>query len=481
MNRVSLRIRIFLAMIFLVGLASVLIAVVTVTQYKKQTKEYYYSRFDRKERAAQKNVNYELENTIYPAAQHFLGFIFRDRIYEIGKIHKMKMSIYDLNGKMQINSYEPWFRVFKEKIALNVLSTLKKKDKYEESIALKGGNISQFAYSYIYDKNRNKVGILKVEYVQDNTQEEQQLNSFLNRLFLVYAVMFILAIVFAYFLSSYITRSLQTISDKIQETKLLKKNQKIEVSNTTSEIASIVDAYNLMIDELEKSAEKLAKGEREQAWREMAKQVAHEIKNPLTPMKLTVQSFERNFDPNEEGAKEKVKDYAQILIQQIDVMSSIATSFSDFAKMPKKNIERIDLVSVVKSSIDIFYENDINFQSNKEEIYLNLDKNQMIRVVNNLVKNAVQATELVEHSIINVALEERESEILILVKDNGKGIQDLDKELIFEPKFTTKSSGMGLGLPMVKNIIEAYGGNIQFNSVVGLGTEFKIILPKEEN
>jgi len=481
MNRVSLRIRIFLAMILLVGLASVLIAVVTVSQYKKQTKEYYYSRFDRKERAAQKNVNYELENTIYPAAQQFLGFIFRDRIYEIGKVHKMKMSIYDLNGLLQINSYEPWFRISKERITANVIKTLKKKDKFEESVALEGGDISQLAYSYIYDKNRNKVGILKVEYVQDNTQEVAQLNSFLKRLLLVYASMFILAIAFAYFLSSYITRSLQTISDKIQETKLLKKNQKIQVSNTTSEIASIVDAYNLMIDELEKSAEKLAKGEREQAWREMAKQVAHEIKNPLTPMKLTVQSFERNFDPNEEGVQEKVKDYAQILIQQIDVMSSIATSFSDFAKMPKKNVERIDLVSIVKSSIDLFYENDIDFQSTQEEIYLNLDKNQIIRVVNNLVKNAIQATESIQTAAISVFVEEKELEVCIAVKDNGKGIEDIDKELIFEPKFTTKSSGMGLGLPMVKNIVEAYGGTIQFNSVVGLGTEFKIILPKEEN
>ncbi|NJB81613.1 sensor histidine kinase [Wenyingzhuangia aestuarii] len=478
MNKVSLRIRIFLAMLLLVGLASVLIAVVTVKQYKEQTKEYYYSRFDRKERAAQKNINYELENTIYPAAQQFLGFIFRERIYEIATVHKMKMSIYDLNGQLQINSYEPWFRIFKEKITPNILSTLKKKDKFEESVALESGKIAQLAYSYIHDRNMNKVGILKVEYIQDNTQEEEQLAFFLNRLFLVYGVMLLLSIVFAYFLSSYITRSLQSISDKIQETKLLKNNQKIDVAGTTSEIASIVEAYNNMIDELEKSAEKLAKGEREQAWREMAKQVAHEIKNPLTPMKLTVQSFERTFDPNEEGIREKVKDYAQMLTQQIDVMSSIATSFSDFARMPQKNIEDIDLVAVVKSSIDIFYENHIEFHTNKEEIHLNLDKNQITRVLNNLVKNAVQATESVEQSKIEVILEDKATQVVLYVKDNGKGIEEADKELIFEPKFTTKSSGMGLGLPMVKNIVEAYGGSVTFESILNQGTLFKIVLPK---
>lgn len=467
-------------MLLLVALASVLIAVVTVNQYKKQTKEYYSSRFDRKERAAQKNVNYELENTIYPAAQQFLGFIFKERIYEIATVHKMKMSIYDLNGELQINSYQPWFRFFKEKISIKIITYLKRNEKYEESMALESGKISQFAYSYIKDKNQNKVGILKVEYLQDNVQKKEQLSSFLNRLYLVYGVMFLLAVVFAYFLSSYITRSLKSISDKIQETKLLKKNERIDTIGMTSEISFIVEAYNQMIDELEKSAERLAKSEREQAWREMAKQVAHEIKNPLTPMKLTVQSFERNFDPEEEGVREKVKDYAGILIQQIDVMTSIATSFSDFARMPKKNIEYIDLVHVVKSSIEIFYENDIAFYSSKDEIYLNLDKNQIIRVLNNLMKNSIQATESIENPKVEVRLEENKDNVIIYIKDNGEGIKDTDKEFIFEPKFTTKTSGMGLGLPMVKNIIENYDGKIEFNSVKDLGTEFKIMLPKKE-
>ena len=478
MNRVSLRIRIFLAMLLLVGLASIFIAIVTVRQYKKQTKEYYDSRFERKETAAQKNVNFELENTIYPAYQQFLGFIFRERIHEIATVHDMKMSIYDLNGKLQINSFDPWFRVFKDRMPIQILEDLKEKETYKESINLENGKISQSSYSYIHDRNMNKVGILKIEYVQDNSQEEEELTSFLNRLFVVYAVMLLLAVAFAYFLSSYITRSLKSISDKIQETKLLQNNQKIDTKDSTPEIASIVDAYNQMIDELEESAEKLAKSEREQAWREMAKQVAHEIKNPLTPMKLTVQSFERNFDPNAEGIREKVKDYSLMLTQQIDVMSSIATSFSDFARMPQKNIERVDLVKTIKSAIDIFYEIEIDFYTDQEEIFLNLDKNQITRVINNLVKNATQATEGVEDPRIEVKIKESSKEVVISVKDNGKGITDADKQLIFEPKFTTKTSGMGLGLPMVKNIVETYNGEVEFNSVVGLGTEFKIILPK---
>ncbi len=479
MNRISLRIRIFLSMLLLVGLASILIAVVTVKQYKKQTRDYYYSRFDRKEKAAQKNINYELENTIYPANQQFLGFIFKERIYEIATVHKMKMSIYDLNGRLKINSYEPWFRIFQEKIPNNILLQLKREEKIEISTPLKSGKISQLSYSYINDRNLNKVGILKVEYLQDNTQEQQQLSLFLNKLYYVYGAMLLLAIVFAYFLSSYITSSLQSISNKLQKTKLLKKNEKISTTGITPEITSIVEAYNLMIDELEESASKLAKSEREQAWREMAKQVAHEIKNPLTPMKLTVQSFERTFDPNEDGIREKVKDYAQMLTQQIDVMSSIATSFSDFARMPQKNIETIELISVIKSAVDIFYENEIQLNANVNEVFIDLDKNQITRVLNNLVKNAIQATEATTTPEIKITIFNQKNKVLITVEDNGKGIKEKDKEHIFEPKFTTKTSGMGLGLPMVKNIVETYGGKVTFESILNKGTIFKVTLPNK--
>jgi len=464
-------------MLLIVVLACVLMAIVTVQQYKKQTEDYYSARFERKEKAAQKNINYELENTIYPVAPQFLSFIFRQRVYEIATVHKMRMSIYDLGGRLQINSYEPWFGTFADQISPKIIKQLKETDKYEVSSALESGKISQLAYSYILNRQGDKVGVLKVEYIQDNRQQAKQLSSFLNRLYVVYAVTLVLAIVIAYFLSSFITRRLKSISEKILETKLLKKNEKIEINEITPELVPIVDSYNQMIDDLEDSAKKLAKGEREQAWREMAKQVAHEIKNPLTPMKLTVQSFERTFNPNEKGIKEKVKDYAEMLTQQIDVMSSIATSFSDFAQMPQKNIEHIDLVSVVKSAVDIFYENKIMFSTNLEEIFIDADKNQMTRVLNNLVKNAIQATDHLEVSKIGVELEFADQHVFLYVKDNGKGISKADEAKIFEPKFTTKTSGMGLGLPMVKNIIEAYGGSVNFQSVEGLGTTFKIIIP----
>jgi nitrogen fixation/metabolism regulation signal transduction histidine kinase len=265
----------------------------------------------------------------------------------------------------------------------------------------------------------------------------------------------------------------------MHQTRLNQRNEKIVLDASSSEIEILVEAYNNMIDQLEESASKLAKSEREQAWREMAKQVAHEIKNPLTPMRLTIQSFERKFNPEDENIKQKLSEYTKTLIQQIDLMSSIASAFSDFAKMPPQNKEEIEVMNVIKLAIDIFNEENIQFQCEESEIHAFLDKAQLIRIITNLVKNALQATEEVENPMIIVAVSSLDNSLKITVFDNGKGITDEMKELIFEPKFTTKTSGMGLGLAMIKSIIEAYDGTISFVSEKNKGTTFTVILPKK--
>lgn len=301
----------------------------------------------------------------------------------------------------------------------------------------------------------------------------------MSRLLFVYLFMFILAIILAYFLSSYITRSIQTISQKIKETRLNKRNEKITLEAASSEINSLVESYNNMIDQLEESAVKLAQSEREQAWKEMAKQVAHEIKNPLTPMRLSVQSFERKFNPEAPNIKEKLTEYSQTLIQQIDVMSSIASAFSDFAKMPTQRREKLDVIDVVKHALDIFTENYIIYIAEESNLMANLDKTQLIRIVTNLVKNATQAMKKDgTPPKIEVKVASENNNVKITVSDNGKGIIEKNKDLIFEPKFTTKTSGMGLGLPMIKKIIETYDGSISFSSTEGIGTVFTVILPK---
>ena len=481
-KKVSLRIRIFFSMILLVLLASILILGVTVYQYDEQTQDYNLQRFERKESTATQIIDLELSNkTTYPVNTENLYKIFKERIYEISSINRLNISIYDLNGNLLVSSIT---NAFEENnigpLSYNVLKDLAQNSNHRiVKTRVEDGNGYQSSYSYINDPKFKRIGIVEFQFTQDNSEIEYELREFISRLSLVYLLMLIIAIALAYFLSSYITKSIKSISDKMEQTQLNQRNEKILLHAAGSEIEILVDAYNNMIDQLEGSAIKLAKSEREQAWREMAKQVAHEIKNHLTPMRLSVQSFERKFNPEDENIREKLSEYSKTLIQQIDVMSAIASAFSDFAKMPTQNKEEIEVISVIKLAIDIFNDESIQFHSEEKELFAFLDKTQLIRVLTNLVKNALQATEETENPEIIVDVSSESEFLKISVSDNGKGIANELKELIFEPKFTTKTSGMGLGLAMIKNIIEAYDGNISFTSEKNKGTTFTVILPKK--
>ena len=476
-RKLSLRIRIFLSMILLIVLTYILIAFMTIYQYNEQTDNYNKRRFERKENATRLSIKYELDNATHTLKTPELDAFFAEPIVEIAKVHKVNINLYDLKGNLLLSS-KSVAQDSLDFISKKDLLSLKKNHRLIQGVDV-GEKRLQSSYTYLENSIGELVGILKLHYVQDNSVQDRDLNEFLQRLAYVYFLMFVIAIVFAYFLSSYITRSLNTIIEKIGKTGLQSKNEKIVMGDTSSEITKLVFAYNNMIEQLEETAVKLAASEREQAWREMAKQVAHEIKNPLTPMRLTVQSFERRFNPEDPKIIEKLKEYSDSLIQQIDIMSSIATAFSDFAQMPSQQKELIDAVAVVKKALDIFEDRNIIFEANTERAEVLVDKSQLVRVVTNVIKNAIHAVEDVKKPKIKVALNDGEKSFEIKVQDNGKGIEEALKELIFEPKFTTKTSGMGLGLAMSKKIIETYNGSITFVSEEGKGAEFTITIPKE--
>ncbi|MBE0423458.1 MAG: GHKL domain-containing protein [Lutibacter sp.] len=480
-KRLSLRIRIFLAMILLILLASVLIAAVTIYQYKEQTDEYNKSRLERKEQSIHAAITYWLNSgNTFPLETKNLPYIFKDKIYEISNIEKAELNIYDLEGNLVKSSHSGFVKSDAPTLLSdNILEAISNNFQhiYINEKVVKD-NSYQSSYSYITDNKFKPFGILNLRYVQDNSEQNKDLREFLYRLTLVYAIMFVLAILMAYFISSYITRSLKAITEKISQTRLSKRNEKIILTDSSTEIATLITAYNEMVDELEESAIKLAKGEREQAWREMAKQVAHEIKNPLTPMRLTVQSFQRKFDPNDPNIHEKINEFSNMLIQQIDTLSTIASAFSNFANMPAQNREEIDVVQVVKKALDIFTEDYISFFPKKSSIIAKMDKTQVIRVVTNLVKNATQSLDDVENKKLEVTVSEDDENVCITIADNGKGISEEDAVRVFEPKFTTKTSGMGLGLAMVKNIVDAYDGSVTFTSQTNVGTVFTVKLPK---
>ena len=482
--KLSLRNRIFISMMLLVLGASILIAGITVFQYKQESEDYHRERLERKEQAIRENIRFVLEKTTHVVNTENVPVILKEdkKIYEISEVHDMQLNVYDLQGKLMIKSNESFFRdttnVQIPRYILNKLESSSQKRYLKRSQV--NGQKFQSSYTFINDTQFKPLAILYLPYLQDDENLQKDLNEFLMKLGEVYLFMFLLAIVMSYFLSNYITKSLKIVSQKIVETRLDKRLEKIQIDNASEEIYALVSAYNSMIDELEESAVKLATGEREQAWREMAKQVAHEIKNPLTPMRLTVQSFQRKFDPEDPNVRQKVEEYSNTLIHQIDTMSAIASAFSNFAKMPAQQNEILNVPKIVKLALDIFNENYIVFNSEKEEILAKFDRTQLIRVVTNLVKNATQALIYEENPKILVEVLEDEEMVIIKVTDNGVGVAQEDKEKVFEPKFTTKSSGMGLGLAMVKNIVETYEGDISFISEKDKGTIFTVKFPKQK-
>jgi len=467
-------------MIVLVLIASILMASISIIQFKNEAKEYHQDRLERKEKAIKEHINYVLSTTTYPLSTRNLSLIFKDKIHELAQIHNLEINIYGLDGKL-LKSSKSSFSVdsISPPIPKYILRLVQSSiDKRYVDITNIDGLRNRSSYSQIKDEKFKPLGILNLPYVEDDGFYEKELQNFMIRLGQVYSFMLLIAFALAYFLSSYITKSLKTISDKIGETSLNQKNEKIVLEANSKEINLLIKAYNGMVDKLEQSAVKLAQSEREEAWREMAKQVAHEIKNPLTPMRLTVQSFERKFDPHDPYLKQKLKDYSETLIQQIDTMSSVASAFSNFASMPAQQNETLNVLEVVELALDIFNEDYIVFQSDEKEIISKMDRTQLIRVITNLVKNAIQAIpEQQENKSVLVSVKRKDNQVLIAVKDNGIGIEPHNMSRIFEPKFTTKNSGMGLGLGIIKNIIENYKGTITFKSEFGKGTTFTVALP----
>lgn len=339
------------------------------------------------------------------------------------------------------------------------------------------------AYTIIKNDNGKILGYLNIPYFARQDEMEKELSFFAGALINLYVVLFLLSIFIAIIISRLIAEPLQLIRSRLGDISLGKPNTPI-AWDSNDEIGLLINEYNRMIIQLEESAEKLARSERESAWREMARQVAHEIKNPLTPMKLSAQHLQRTWKESPEEFDLRLQKFTQNLIEQIDTLSNIANEFSDFAKMPRPNVQKIDIYKIASQSVEFFKpatKSHIILQKKAESTLVLADKDQMIRVFNNLIKNAIQAIDAEEDGLIEISICREKEMIQVSIRDNGNGIDDDLKEKIFRPNFTTKTSGMGLGLAMVKNIISSHGGNIWFESENQKGTTFFFTLPIVEN
>jgi two-component system, NtrC family, nitrogen regulation sensor histidine kinase NtrY len=281
-------------------------------------------------------------------------------------------------------------------------------------------------------------------------------------------------------ISSRLTSPLRMLSAGLASVELGKKSEHLSYSEH-DEIGDMVKQYNRMVDEIEESANKLANSEREYAWREMAKQVAHEIKNPLTPMKLNIQQLYKSWKDSVPGFEKKLERFTKNQIEYIENLSSIASAFSSFAKMPGAKPVEIDLLVQIKTTLELFKNSDnVTFRVNwphENRIIVYADKEHLNSIFSNLIKNGIQSVPSGREGIIKINLDLKSDKIVVSVSDNGTGIPDKLKKNLFTPNFTTKSSGMGLGLSIVKRYVESANGRIWFESEIDKGSVFYIELP----
>jgi signal transduction histidine kinase len=314
--------------------------------------------------------------------------------------------------------------------------------------------------------------------------QEKELYTFWENLLNVYVFLLLITAAIGILVANRIADPLVRMVEKLKGTNL-NANEPLQW-DSEDEIGELVKAYNNMIGQLEESAQKLKQSEREGAWREMAKQVAHEIKNPLTPMKLHLQHLKRVFDTDPEQAKPMMEKVSKTLIDQIDGLSRIASEFSNFAQMPQAENATFVLNNLLDSVHQLFQKEAgedvlITLDLCADTLSVFADREQLMRVFNNLIKNAIQSIPEDRNGDVYIILEGTESLVTVKIVDNGAGIPADKRDRVFQPSFTTKNSGMGLGLAMSKNIVEAANGRIWFETEEDHGTTFFVELPRQKD
>lgn len=401
----------------------------------------------------------------------------------LAEVNAADLNLYDINGNLIYTTQPKLYagQVVAPKMNAMAFLHLSKLQKTEHINDERLGDLNFIsAYTSIRNSRNEPVAYLGLPYLSNEQEFQQNIGVFLNALINIYTLVFVAIGFFAVFVANQITSPLSLIQKILSETNIGRKNEPI-VWNRNDEIGNLIREYNNMIAALEESALRLARSERESAWREMAKQIAHEIKNPLTPLKLGVQLLEKSWKEKDPNFDKKFEKFSKSFIEQIESLSHIASEFSNFAKMPDTVLTEVNLKQIIERSIEVYSQMQnvtISFMDKTDTaIFVKGDKDQLLRSFNNLIKNSVEAIPEGRQGMISISLRSKESMADIVIRDNGNGIPEHLEPRIFAPNFTTKSSGTGLGLAFVKQAIENMGGSITYETEPQKGTTFYLRIP----
>lgn len=443
---------------------------------EKKYKEQQIANLESKKSYIQKELQemYYWNQDLYNQNSQALNFYLQDLSY----IYHTDIHVYDNSGQL-VGSSQPI--IFNKNLIGTRISPVpffkanSNINQYEHI-----GNLNYLTgYTDFYNGDYLQIGFIAIPQFFSQDEIKTEIESFLSVIIHIYLIICLLAILLSIFIGKQLSAPLILLENKLKDMQLGRRNEKIDYK-LNDEIGQLVIQYNRTIDELEQSAKLLAQSERESAWKSMARQVAHEINNPLTPMKLSIQQLQRTKKLNNKQFDEYFVKSTAMLIEQIDNLSHIAGTFSDFARMPEAKLDRIDIASKLFSVVQLFTTNnehfEIEYKGAEKNVFVNADGEQMVQVFNNLLKNAIQAIPNDRNGKILIKLIQNGEKIIIEITDNGIGIDEEISDKLFVPNFTTKSTGTGLGLAISKNIVDMMGGTITFTSQLNKGTTFTVTL-----
>lgn len=477
-SKPTLRNRIQVAIVFLIILAFVIIGFVTVFYLRNTNEDRDKRYFEDRLRTVASSILQAI-----PAADSIdQPQTLIPRVAAIAYVYNRQAKIYDRHGNLVLQTDEK--KTMPQRLAVK-MSYLSKfmMDQSSRTYTIEdlesSGRESYRGVLALRDQNNSRLGYVEFPGTSMVQSASDPGSKFFGTLLNAYVFLFLIAVALAIAVANSITRPLSELGEKLKKLSIGKKNEPIQWG-INDEIGALINDYNGMIEKLDDSAQILALTERDLAWREMAKQVAHEIKNPLTPMKLSIQYLQNGVNTNPDKLKQLVGRVSHTLIEQIDNLANIASEFSNFAKMPQAENEKVLLNDVVASVHDLFRKRedmDIHLYVPIQDIYVFADRNQLLRVLNNVVKNAIQAIPDARRGRVDISLLKRDDRAIISIADNGNGIPDEMRDKVFSPNFTTKSSGTGLGLAICANIVETFNGKIFFATNPDEGTTFFVEIP----